>query len=132
MLLLLFTFFGPSINNPIVSLLGFFCFKVFSPSKLPVSIKHIPSGKGESNNTKSAGKISSCSTITISPNSKLPLSISIHSSFLYTLHFTEFCNLSKLALLQSSYASLIKLTDKTNIIGNNAVAEPKGDITGIH
>ena len=80
-LLLFFSFFS-IINFPIVSLAGFFCLSVFSPSKLPVSIKQIPSDKGESSKTKSAGNISSCATITISPNSKSPLSMSIHSSSL--------------------------------------------------
>ena len=65
-------------NFPFVKFGDDFIFNVFSPSKVPVSIKHIPSGKLLSINIKSEGNTPSFTTLTISPIRKLPLSILIH------------------------------------------------------
>ena len=65
-------------NFPAVSFGESLCFRVFSPSKEPVSIKHIPSFNSESNNMRSAGKVKSFSTKTNSPISKFPLIVFSH------------------------------------------------------
>ena len=69
----LFIFSLFSLNFSLVFLGASFCLSVFSPSKVPVSIKHIPPGNSESIKIKSAGKVSSCNTSTISPTYKVPL-----------------------------------------------------------
>ncbi len=71
-----------SLNFSLVSLGDSFCFKVFSPSNVPVSIKHIPPGNSESNTIISAGKVLSCKTSTISPTYNVPLVVFCHSLFL--------------------------------------------------
>ena len=71
-----FSFF--SLNFSLVSLGASFCFKVFSPSKVPVSIKQIPPGNSESNKIKSAGKVLSSKTSTTSPTYKVPLVVFCH------------------------------------------------------
>ena len=86
------------LSLPIVSLGDSFNFKVFSPSNVPVSIKHIPSFNSESINIKSAGKVKSCLTKTNSPIRRSPLIVSIHLLSLYTIVGSLFCCLSNLAL----------------------------------
>ena len=73
---LIFSLF--SLNWPFVSLRASFCFKVFSPSSVPVSIKQIPPSNSDSINIKSAGKVFSCNTSTISPTYKVPLVVFSH------------------------------------------------------
>ena len=118
-------------NFPLVKFGEDFILSVFSPSKVPVSIKHTPSGKLESINIKSAGKIPSNFTLTISPILKSPLFILIQFPSLYISTSFEFCSLSKLLLFKSSIASRIKDTHKTKTNGRIAVAAPNGLIIGI-
>ena len=67
-----------SLNFSLVSRGDSFCFKVFSPSSVPVSIKHIPPGNSESIKIKSAGKVLFSKTSTISPTYNVPLVVCSH------------------------------------------------------
>jgi len=92
------------------------CLQIFiSPSKVPVSIKHILSDKLIFINIKSEGNTPSFITLTISPIHKLQLFILIPSPFLYISTSIEFCSLSNFFLYKSSNASLINDIPNTNI-----------------
>ena len=103
-----------------------------SPSKVPVSIKHILSDKLLYINIKSEGNTPSFITHTISPIHKLPLFILIPSPFLYISTSIEFCSLSNFFLYKSSNASLINDTPNTNIKYDIIVVGLYGLNIGIH
>ena len=118
-------------NLPLVKLGAFLIFKVFSPSKVPVSIKHTPSFKLLSINNKSEGNTPSFFTLTISPILNSPLLIFIQEPFIYVSTSFEFCSLSNFLLFKSSTASRISDTVNTKTKGAIAVAAPNGLIKGM-
>ena len=105
---------------------AFLIFKVFSPSNVPVSIKHTPSFKLLSINNKSEGNTPSFFTLTISPICKLPLWIFIHFPFIYVSTSFEFCSLSNFLRFKSSTASRMSDTAKTKTKGAMAVVGLNG------